>query len=105
MECNLLFNFYRVHKYLYIHLQLRKLVPKSAGLYVMLGVGDEREGLLRRQIFNQHPVRPLKRVLFIRVKFLVTQLMHRNFKFFSFSYLEKEETIDRRDQCNSADCH
>ena len=31
----MLFNFYRVHKYLYLHLQLRKLVPKSAGVYVM----------------------------------------------------------------------
>ena len=35
MECNLLFNFNRVHKYLYIHLQRRKLVPKPAGVYVM----------------------------------------------------------------------
>ena len=35
VECNLLFNFNRVHKYLYIHLQRRKLVPKPAGIYVM----------------------------------------------------------------------
>ena len=38
VECNMLFNFYRVHKYLYIHLQLRKLVPKSAGVYVMSSI-------------------------------------------------------------------
>ena len=29
VECNMLFTFYRVHKYLYIHLQLRKPVPKA----------------------------------------------------------------------------
>ena len=38
VECNLLYNFYRVHKYLHIHLQLRKLVPKSAGVYVMSSI-------------------------------------------------------------------
>ena len=35
VECNLLFNFYRVDKYLYTHLQLKKLVPKSADVYAM----------------------------------------------------------------------
>ena len=48
VECNLLFNFYRVHKYLYIHLQLRKLVPKSAGVYVM---SSYKEKVMKEKVF------------------------------------------------------
>ena len=48
MECNVLFNFYRVHKYLYIHLQLRKLVPKSAGVYVM---SSYKEKVMKEKVF------------------------------------------------------
>ena len=48
MECNLLFNFYQVHKYLYIHLQLRKLVPKSAGVYVM---SSYKEKVMKEKVF------------------------------------------------------
>ena len=49
MECNLLFNFYRVHKYLYIHQQLRKLVPKSAGVYVM---SSYKEKVMKKKVFT-----------------------------------------------------
>ena len=45
----MLFNFYRVLKYLYIHLQVRRFVPKSAGVYVM---SSYKEQVMKEKVFN-----------------------------------------------------
>ena len=49
MECYLLFNFDCVHKLLYIHLQLWRVVPKLAGVCVMCSY---KKYAMKEQIFH-----------------------------------------------------